>query len=276
MFCEHAKPRGAGCENFERRREIICSHQKFMKIKVLYEDPNILAINKPSGILVHPSTALRAGPDQKTILDLFRKKYPKIEIVHRLDKETSGIMLIAKNQKTYEFLKKQFMGRVVKKIYHAIVSGFVKNDHGIINKPIGRSPSDFRRHLAGRGARGELREAITEYKVLKRLTLPLAPSLIKEGRNSSPPTKGEMPKAEGVFSYLEIKPKTGRTHQIRVHMKFLNHPVVCDSLYNPKGACPKSLNRLALHAYSIEFKDLKGATVKVESQLPKEFEKVVK
>ena len=78
------------------------------------------------------------------------------------------------------------------------------------------------------------------------------------------------------FSYLEVKPKTGRTHQIRVHMKYLNHPVVCDSLYNPKNPCPKGIKRMALHAKSIEFKNLKGKVIKVESPIPKEFTEVVK
>jgi len=243
-----------------------------MRIKILYEDPNILVIDKPSGILVHPDQRNK----EKTILDLFKKKYPKLEIVHRLDRETSGVMLLAKNKKTHEFFKEQFSVRSVKKIYHAIVSGSVKNDHGIINKPIGRSPRDFRRRLAGRGARGEMREAITEYRVLKRITTP-GPLLHKEGKNSSPPAKGESSKREGVkFTYLEIKPKTGRTHQIRVHMKFLNHPVACDSLYNPGGPCPKGFKRLALHALSIEFTNLKGKLVKVESPLPIEFKKVLK
>ncbi|MFA5936390.1 MAG: RluA family pseudouridine synthase [Candidatus Paceibacterota bacterium] len=228
-----------------------------MKIKILYEDSNILAIDKPSGILVHPdgrnedpSAKLKA---KETILDLFIKKYPKVEVVHRLDRDTSGVMLLAKNAKAHEFLKKQFMDRSIKKNYHTIVSGFVKNDHATINKPIGRSPKDFRRHLAGRGVRGELREAITEYRVLKRFEI-----------------------LSQKFSYLEIHPKTGRTHQIRVHMKFINHPVICDSLYNPNGPCIKGLNRLALHARSIEFKDLKGKVIKVESPLPKEFKKVLK
>src|SRR3989344_3446654 len=226
-----------------------------MRIKVLYEDSSILAIDKPSGILVHPSTTLRTSPDKKkeeTIKDIFLKKYPKLEIVHRLDKETSGVMLLAKNAKAHEFLKRQFANREVKKIYYTIVSGFVKNDHGVINKPIGRSPKDFRRHLAGRGARGELREAITEYRVLKRFI-----------------------EKKEKFTYLEIKPKTGRTHQIRVHMKYLNHPVVCDSLYNPDKPCPKGISRLALHAKSIEFNNLKGQIIKVESLLPLEFKKVV-
>ena len=244
------------------------------KIKVLYEDSNIIAIDKPSGILVHPDQRSK----EKTILDLFLEKYPKIEIVHRLDKETSGVMLLAKNKKAYEFLKNQFKNREIKKTYHAIVSGFVKNDHGIINKPIGRSPKDFRRRLAGRGARGEMREAITEYKVLKRILLPLNKGEVGRGSEiqfTSPqpsPYKGEGEK----FTYLEIKPKTGRTHQIRVHMKYINHPVACDSLYNPNAPYPKGMKRLALHAKSIEFKNLKGETIKIESPLLKEFKKIIK
>ena len=247
-----------------------------MKIKILYGDSNILAINKPSGVFVHPDGKTK----EKTITDWVLKNYPKLKgvgepitfneqkidrpgIMHRLDKETSGVLLLAKNKKAHEFLKNQFKNREVKKIYNAIVSGWVKNDHGIINKPIGRSPSDFRRRLSGRGARGELREAITEYKVLKRFSA--------QGGSAS---GGEAPSNK--FTFLEIKPKTGRTHQIRVHMKFLNYPVACDSLYNPKGFCPAELGRLALHAKSIEFKNLKGETIKVESPLPKEFLKLQK
>jgi len=215
-----------------------------MKIKILYKDPNILAIEKPAGILV----------------DEVLEKFPKYILAHRLDRETSGVMLLAKNEKAHEFLKKQFSAPAlemqnrgladrqnrINKTYVAIVQGHVKNDRGVINKPIGRSPADFRRRLAGRGARGEMREAITEYKVLKRL------------KN---------------FTYLEVKPKTGRTHQIRVHMKYINHPILGDALYNPKG--PKS-KRMMLHAKSIEFTNLKGKTIKVESPIPLEFKKVVK
>jgi 23S rRNA pseudouridine1911/1915/1917 synthase len=263
-----------------------------MEIKVLYEDKDILAIDKPSGISVHADGRSK----EKTITDWVLKNYPKMKgvgepmgeierpgIVHRLDKDTSGVLLLAKNQKAHEFLKQQFQDREIKKTYVAIVDGWLKDDRGVINKPIGRSPSDFRRRLAGRGARGEMREAITEYKVLERFTLP-APSLRREGNiRQTPPAKGECLKGEGVmnkisgkFSFLELKPKTGRTHQIRVHMKFLNHPVACDSLYNPSGFCPKDIDRLALHAKSIEFKDMKGKTLKIESKIPKEFEKVVK
>ena len=254
-----------------------------LKIKVLHEDANILAIDKPSGIMVHPdgredpSKKIRAS---KTILDLFIKKYPKLEIVHRLDKDTSGVMLLVKNKKAHEFLKQQFQNREIKKVYNTIVSGWVKNDHGILTKPIGRSPSDFRRWLAGRGARGTLRDAVTEYKVLKRFEAKNAEvfprSSLSRVRDGSHTDKKLRHSLLSKFTYLEIKPKTGRTHQIRVHMKYLNHPVVCDALYDPNGPCPKDIKRMALHAVSIEFKDLKGKTIKVESKLPKEFRKVLK
>ena len=233
-----------------------------MKIKILYEDKDILVINKPSSIAVHGDNKSK----DKTITDWVLENYPKMKgvgepmgdidrpgIVHRLDKETSGVLVLAKNQKSYTYLKEKFKDRKIKKVYHVIVSGFIKNDSGMINKPIGRSPSDFRRRLAGRGARGEMREAVTEYKVLKRF----------EDRN------GEK------FTYLEVMPRTGRTHQIRVHMKFFSHPVVCDSLYNPGTSCPEGFNRLALHAKTIEFMDLKGKVLKIESPLPKEFKKIL-
>lgn len=248
------------------------------RIKILFEDKDILAIEKPVGILVHPDER----SDEETIYDIFAKKYKNIEIVHRLDKETSGVMLLAKSAKAHEFLKKQFSAPAlelktksglsdrqarIKKVYHVIVEGHFKNEKGVINKPIGRSPKDFRRWLAGRGARGELREAITEYKVLKQFTSP-----------PTPHRKGE----ERKFSFVEIRPKTGRTHQIRVHMKYLSHPVVGDTLYNPEVPPPNlplkrggKRSRMFLHASSIEFKDLKGKSVKVESPLPKEFKKIV-
>ena len=204
-------------------------------------------------------------------------------IVHRLDKDTSGVLLLAKNQKAHQLLKSQFQNHEIKKVYLAVVNGWVKSDHGVINKPIGRSPTDFRRWLCGRGARGTLREAVTEYKVLKRFKAECAQNfsprgtrlVLEEGRS------GKNSEHTEPFTFLEIHPKTGRTHQIRVHMKFLNHPIVCDSLYNPSGSCPKEISRMALHAKSIEFNlpaqagDMKGKTIKVESPIPKEFKKML-
>ncbi len=216
-----------------------------MEIKILYEDENILAIDKPSSILVHPDER----SSEETILDIFLKKYPEIEIVHRLDYETSGVMLLAKNKNAHEFLKKQFQDREIKKTYFTLVYGEIKKDFGVIDQPIGRSPTDFRRRLAGRGARGEMRDSITEYKVLKRLEV--------EGQK---------------YSLVEVMPKTGRTHQIRVHMKYLSYPVVCDKLYAPKNLCPSIFGRLMLHAKSIEFTNLENKVITVESLLPKEFD----
>ncbi|MFA6258931.1 MAG: RluA family pseudouridine synthase [Candidatus Paceibacterota bacterium] len=237
-----------------------------MQIKILYEDSDVLVIDKPSGLLVHSDGRTK----EKTVTDWVMKNYPSLKgvgepvsfddkeidrpgIVHRLDKETSGVLVIVKTKEAFSYFKKQFMNRVIKKVYIALVTGWIKNDKGKIDKPIGRSPSDFRRRLAGRGARGELRGAVTEYKVLKRFE-------DKKGNK---------------FTYLEVSPKTGRTHQIRVHMKFLSYPIVCDSLYAPKNYCPSEIGRLALHAKSIEFKKLNGEIVKVESPVPKEFEKMV-
>ena len=238
-----------------------------MEIRVLYEDDNFLAIDKPAGISVHP--ALKEDDPsgrtkEYTVTDWVLENYPDMKgvgeplgeierpgVVHRLDRDTSGVLILTKNQESHQFLKKQFQDRLVKKVYHTIVTGFVKNDRGTIDKAIGRSPRDFRRRLAGRGARGELREALTEYRVLKRFRV--GDPLIK-------------------YSYLEIRPKTGRTHQIRVHMKYLNHPVVCDALYNPTGPRPEGVESMALHAKSIQWTLPSGEAVKVESPLPASFE----
>ena len=233
-----------------------------MQIKILYEDSDILVIDKPSGLMVHSDGKTK----EKTITDWILEKYPKLKevgesvfynsneilrpgIVHRLDKETSGVLLIMKTKEAFDFFKKQFMIHEIKKTYIAIVSGYIKNEKGKIDKPIGRSPSDFRRRLAGRGARGELREAVTEYKVLKRFE-------DEEGNK---------------FTYLEIYPKTGRTHQIRVHLKYLSYPIVCDTLYAPKNYCPSKIARLALHAQSVEFKKMNGDVLKIESPVPPSF-----
>jgi len=194
--------------------------------------------------------------------------------VHRLDKDTSGVIVVAKTKESHQFLKEQFQNRKIEKIYNAVVWGNFLPDpstllrtskiEGIIDKPIGRSASDFRKWSAEHGAKGELREAVTEYKVL----LPHPNSLLakeREGKQN--------------FSYLEVKPKTGRTHQIRVHLKSISHPVVCDKLYGPTS--PKvsrdkkdnlGFDRLALHAFSIRFKLPDQTDITIESPLPLEFE----
>ncbi|MBX4198315.1 RluA family pseudouridine synthase [Candidatus Parcubacteria bacterium] len=233
-----------------------------MNPEILYEDKNCLVINKPAGLVVHADGRTK----EKTLVDWLLEKYPDIKeigepwvtpqgeiihrpgIVHRLDRDTSGVLVIAKNQKSFEHLKKQFQNRETEKIYNAFVYGEVKEEDGIINRAIGKSNKDFRMWSAQRGARGELRDAITEFKVLER-------------------GKG--------FSFLELKPKTGRTHQIRVHLKAINFPVVNDSLYAPKREAALGFHRLALHARSLAFTGLDGKKIKVEAPLPEDFEQAL-
>jgi len=256
-----------------------------MKIKILYEDKNVIAIDKPAMVAVHGDGRSK----EKTIADWVLETYPELEkvgepmkieyggekivikrpgIVHRLDKETSGVLLIARNQRTFNVLKEQFQDHKIKKIYRAFVYDFVSppkaslatGKRGVINAPLGRSPVDIRAWTAGRGAKAPLREATTEYIVL----------------NNFSDTKDDKPSAEHRFSYVEAYPKTGRTHQIRVHMRYINHPVVSDPIY--RGAKEKALgmDRLALHAYSISFRLPNGDLTTVESPLPADFKKVIK
>ncbi len=233
-----------------------------MEIGVIYEDNNLVAINKPAGLVVHPD----GKTDEPTLTDWVLERYPSIKevgepivltsgekifrpgIVHRLDKDTSGVLVIAKDQDTFMHLKNAFKERATEKVYRAIVYGVIKDDAGTIDLPIGRSKSDFRKRLAGSHARGVLREAHTEYKVLLR---------------------GEE------CTYIEVYPKTGRTHQIRVHMKAIEHPVVCDSLYAPSKEPLLGLHRLALHAWRLAIVHPDGHKLVLEAPLPDDMEEAV-
>jgi 23S rRNA pseudouridine1911/1915/1917 synthase len=229
-----------------------------MEPTILYEDNSLLVINKPAGLVVHSD----GKTNEPNLVDWLLSKYPEIKnvgepgrdsqgkeilrsgIVHRLDRDTSGVMLVCKTNEAFEYLKTQFKNKEIQKTYRAFVFGEIKNDKGVINRPIGRSSTDFRRWSAQRGARGEMREAVTEYKVLAR-------------------GKG--------YSYLEVYPKTGRTHQIRVHLKAVNNPLVSDTLYTPNRENELGFKRLALHSYKIAFTDLNGEKKEVEAPLPNEF-----
>jgi len=230
-------------------------------IDILYEDENILAINKPTGLVVHSD-----GKTKEYVLtDWIVENYPEIEnvgekanydgkeiarpgIVHRLDRDTSGVIVIAKTQDSFEFLKQQFKDRRVNKIYQAFVYGKIKEEKGAVDRPIGRSSKDFRQWSAQRGARGVLRESTTEYKVEK---------------------------TNEIFSYIKLIPKTGRTHQLRVHMKAINHPIICDKLYAPKRECLLGFERLALHALSIDIELQDGSRKIIEAPLPPDFVKAL-
>jgi 23S rRNA pseudouridine1911/1915/1917 synthase len=234
-----------------------------MKINVLYEDSDILALNKPAGLVVHsdgktvePSLSdwvLENYPKTKNVGEPARlsdgREIPRPGIVHRLDRETSGVILVAKTAKGFETLKKQFQDHLIQKTYEAFVFGEIKNDNGRIDRPIGRSSSDFRKWTAQRGARGEMREALTEYVVKAR--------------------------ASG-YSYVEVFPKTGRTHQIRVHFKAINYPLVSDKLYVQGRENTLGFTRLALHSKSISFISTDGQIHTVTAPYPADFKMAIK
>ncbi len=226
--------------------------------EIIYEDDYVLAVNKPSGLAVHED----GRTDEATLTGWVRDTHPEIVgvgeemtlqngtvidrpgIVHRLDRDTSGVLLLAKTQDAFYFLKEQFKNREIQKSYHAFVYGEVRDPHGTINKTIGRSRNDFRLWTAGKAKGGKLREAITRWTLLG---------------------------AGNGFSYLALEPKTGRTHQLRVHLKAIGHPIVCDKRYSPKKECALGFKRLALHALEISFKHPNGTLMLLEASLPKDF-----
>lgn len=226
-----------------------------MEPKVIYEDKNFLAIDKPAGLLVHPT----ANSKEKTLVDWLLKRYPEVKkvgdlpagrqvqarpgIVHRLDRDTSGIILIARNQKSFEYLKNLFQIRAIKKTYRALVYGRVMLKKGIIEKEIKiKSGTTKRTVFRGRSEKA----AVTEYKVLKHFDN---------------------------FSWLEVQPLTGRTHQIRVHLASIGHPVVGDKLYGhkkPREIRLLNIDRQMLHAYSLEFSPSPGKRLKLAANLPED------
>jgi 23S rRNA pseudouridine1911/1915/1917 synthase len=242
------------------------SNKSLQGIDILYEDADIVAVNKPSGLMVHPD-GRSEGP---FLTDWVLKKFPKAAevgepsrapdgkeiarpgIVHRLDRETSGVLLIAKTAAGHACLKQQFKDRTIKKKYMAFVWGDLEEEFGTIDRPIGRSSGDFRKWSAQRGARGEVRDAETYWTKLGYASL------------------GEA-KDQQSFTLMEAEPKTGRTHQIRVHFAAIQHPVVGDTLYAPKKPMALGFKRTALHARSIEFDNCEGKRIRVEAPLPEDF-----
>ena len=231
-----------------------------MIIPILYQSTDILAINKPAGLVVHAD----GRTTEPTLADWVLEHFPEAKdvgepitltsggtihrpgIVHRLDRDTSGVMLIALTEKGFDLLKGQFQDREIKKKYHAFVYGIVKEDEEVIDRPITRSRKDFRLWSAQRGGRGEARDAVTDYKVLNR-------------------------NEDHDVTFIEASPHTGRTHQIRVHFKAINHPVVADPLYAPKRKPILGFKRLALHAKQITFMTLDREEVTVEAPYPDDF-----
>lgn len=235
----------------------------------VYKNKNFIAINKPAGLLVHPTTTSK----EKTLVDFLLKKYPEIKnvgdlpaqaggpkrpgIVHRLDKDTSGVILICRNQKYFEYLKRLFQKHEIKKVYSALVWGKVVPQKGVIDKPIGLKPGTTRHTVHG----GKMvKEAITEYEVVKNLKLIRQPA---DGKDK-----------EEIFSLVKVEPKTGRTHQIRVHFAAIHHSIVGDPLYGKKGN-PFGLKRQFLHAQYLEFNIDEKNKVKIEAKLPDDLKNIL-
>jgi len=225
-------------------------------LDILHEDRGLVVINKPAGMVVHPGAGAREGTLAHAILhhcsDLSGiGGVDRPGIVHRLDKDTSGAIVVAKDDATHRSLAAQFQKRTVEKVYLALVRGRVRDLAGSIDAPLGR---DRRQRLRISSRTDRPRDALTHYRVLER-----------------------MPR----HTYMEIRPKTGRTHQIRVHMKMLGHPIVGDPLYGGRaeagaGKAPGdagNARRMALHALRLSFDHPgTGRRIVCEAPIPADFE----
>jgi len=219
-----------------------------IELDILHEDDSLLAVNKPAGMVVHPAAGNRSG----TLVHALLHRDPSIAwpgqperagIVHRLDRDTSGVILVAKTVRAHEALSRQFRDRSIRKTYMALVHGVVR-EGGRIELPIGRHPNDRKRmSVTGRPARS----AVSDYAPVERL---------------------------GAYTLLEVRPKTGRTHQIRVHLASSGMPIVGDRVYGGKNR--SELARQALHAAAIEFEHPDGTRrLRIEARLAPDIEELL-
>ena len=219
-------------------------------IEVLYEDKDIIVINKPKGMVVHPANGNPDGTLVNAVMSICKDSLSGIGgeirpgIVHRLDKDTSGVIIIAKNDNAHIKMSEQIKNHEVEKTYIALVRGFVKENEATINMPISRSTKDRKKMAVSRGGK----EAITHFKVIERF---------KD------------------YTLLEVKIETGRTHQIRVHLSHIGYPVVGDEVYS-NGKNKWGIKGQCLHAKSLRFKHpVNGKDMFIEAPLPEYFEKLI-
>ncbi|GBL34440.1 ribosomal large subunit pseudouridine synthase D [Filimonas sp.] len=232
-----------------------------MKPDILYEDDHYIIVNKPSGLLSIPDRHNAAIP---SVTGILRDLYPSVFIIHRLDKDTSGILCFAKDEETHRYTSQLFEHREVKKNYIGIVHGNLAEESGIIE------------------------DAIMEHPVIK------GKMIIHQKQGKPSITKFEVLESFGLYSFVKFDILTGRTHQIRVHMQNYGHPIVCDPVYGKpdpvfisqlkkKFKLSKDdeeekpiLNRLALHAFRLCFVDAGGKTIDIEAPLPRDMNAMLK
>lgn len=219
-------------------------------IEVVYEDDDIIVVNKPKGLVVHPANGNPDGTLVNAIMAMCKESLSGIGgelrpgIVHRLDKDTSGLLIVAKNDKAHINMSEQIKNREVTKKYIALVRGVIPEDDATIDMPIGRSTKDRKKMAVTKSGK----KAVTHFKVLKRY-----------------------PK----YTLLEVKIDTGRTHQIRVHMAEIGHPVVGDMVYS-NGKNDFGVEGQMLHAKSLDFKHpITGEQMHLEAELPQYFKSII-
>ncbi|MFR2787259.1 MAG: RluA family pseudouridine synthase [Clostridia bacterium] len=219
-------------------------------VEIIYEDGDIIVVNKPKGMVVHPANGNPDGTLVNAIMSICKDSLSGIGgeirpgIVHRLDKDTSGILIVAKNDKAHINLSQQIKEHKVKKTYIALVKGIVKENNATINMPIGRSEKDRKKMAVTKKGK----EAITHFKVLKRYDK---------------------------YTLLEINIETGRTHQIRVHLSQIGYPIVGDEVYS-KGKNEWNIKGQCLHAKSLDFKHpITNEDMHLEAKIPQYFEKIL-
>lgn len=224
-------------------------------VSIVYQDNDILVVNKPKGLVVHPANGNPDGTLVNAVMAICKDSLSGIGgklrpgIVHRLDKDTSGLLIIAKNDKAHISMSEKIKNREVNKTYIALVRGIISEDEATINMPIGRSTKDRKKMAVNKNGK----EAITHFKVLNRYTT----------------TKSS-------YTLLEVKIDTGRTHQIRVHMSEIGHPVIGDIVYS-NGKNEFGIKGQCLHAKSLDFKHpITGKQMHLEAPLPEYFDNLLK
>ena len=220
-------------------------------IDIIYEDSDIIVVNKPKGMVVHPANGNPDGTLVNAIMAICKDSLSGIGgeirpgIVHRLDKDTSGLLIVAKNDKAHVNMSEQIKNHEVKKTYIALVRGIVKENEATIDMPIGRSRSDRKKMAVDKNGRN----AVTHIKVLKRYDK---------------------------YTLLEINIETGRTHQIRVHLSHIGYPIIGDYIYS-NGKNEFGVIGQCLHAKCLEFKHpITGKSMKLEAELPEYFQEILK